>query len=141
LNHTRLVRLVLLVLLSTALVLLPSCAPEVKATKRPPFVRVHIVVAHSTYEYGFLQADGVVQNTGDAPIYSLELRLTIFNQAGDVTLATTTTYPAGCFMAELAPGAKVAFEFIESVPGEPDHVRYSVRPEDPAIIWDIEYPK
>ncbi len=109
-------------------------------TQTPEPGRVHITVTKSTYESGYLDVVGTVENTGTVPVYSLELNLKVMNDAGDTVLASGTTWPAGCFMEDFAPGAKAAFEFVELVPGEPQHIKYSVSAADPRIRWDVEYP-
>jgi len=99
-----------------------------------------IVVEDKSYEYGFFEVTGVVENVGTAPVYSLALRLDIYSSSGETLLASDTTWPAGCLLEYFDPGEKAAFHFITHVPGEPKSIKWRVRPdEETEAEYTVDY--
>jgi len=95
--------------------------------------------SNPAYEYGYLKVIGVVENVRDKSEFSPTINLRVYDSSSKTLLAEETTWPAGQYLKEMNPGASAAFECIESVPGEPEHIRYEVKIEK--YDFDVAYPK
>ena len=101
--------------------------------------RLKIKIQKSTYEYGYLKVIGVVENVGEKPAFSPTINLRVYDSSLKTLLAEDTTWPAGHYAKDMNPGTSAAFECIESVPDEPEHIRYEVKIEK--YDFDVAYPK
>jgi hypothetical protein len=96
-----------------------------------------IKVQKSTYEYGYLKVSGVVENVGDESGFSPTIKLKVYDSSSKTLLAEDATWPAGQYLKNMTPGISAAFEFIQSIPGEPPHIRYKVTIEN--YNYDTRY--
>ena len=108
--------------------------------ERPPSVRADI--KRIVMEHGYVKLYGTITNTGRNPLSRVQIQVEILDESGKVKLSVRNFLPEGG--STIAPNETVAFSTIQSVPGEPDHVRYEVTIGSNGVKipnQDIRYPK
>jgi hypothetical protein len=105
--------------------------------KRELGPKLKIKIQKSIYEYGYLKVIGVIENVGDKPAFSPTIKLKVYDSSLKTLLAEDTAWPAGHYLKSMDPGVSAAFQCIESIPGEPGHIRYEVMIEK--YDFDVVY--
>lgn len=101
-----------------------------KTTPSKTNPKILLKINKVTYEHGYFKVVGVAENIGEASAFSPTINLEIYDSSGKTLLAQDSTWPAGHYLKKFAPGSSAAFEIIESVPGEPDRVRWQLSVKD-----------